>query len=204
MAWNKHGGKRGIWEKHGSGVRVFVKLIVSVDERWGIGRDNRLLFPIPDDMAFFKRATQGKVLVMGRATLDSLPRSEPLKGRINIVLSKDETLRIGGAMACSSIARLGAVLAMFDSDDVFVIGGHSVYSQLLAHCGEALVTKVRADGRADRFFPDLDSDSGWAVASRSEDRLHNGLRYSFFVYRNKNAKEMPRDAGAGVWPAARG
>jgi dihydrofolate reductase len=233
-----------------------VKLIVSVDERWGIGRDNGLLFSIPEDMAFFKAATLGKTVVMGRATLESLPRSEPLKGRRNIVLSRDETLTVEGATTCGSIGRLGALLAArggngrgggdsggvngsgggnsggvngsggvssddgngsddvfviggssrggnggnghsgggsrgSGSDDVFVIGGHSVYSQLLAYCDEALVTKVCADGRADRFFPDLDRAAGWAVAGRSEAKLHNGLRYSFFAYRNKSAKAMP-------------
>ena len=162
-----------------------MKLIVAVDERWGIGRDNKLLFSIPEDMALFKKATAEKVVVMGRSTLLSLPGSRPLKNRINVVLTKDSSLKIDGAITCNSIEQLAGALAGFSSEDIFVIGGDSVYTQLLGYCSEAYVTKVNANGHADRFFPDLDSNKDWTLTEASALKTHDDISYQFCKYKNE-------------------
>ena len=168
-----------------------MKLIVAVDERWGIGRDNGLLFAVPEDMTFFKVTTMGKVVVMGRRTLESLPNAAPLKNRINIVLTKDASKKIDGVVICNTIEQLRDAVSGYDSGDVFVIGGHSVYEQLLDYCDEAFVTKIYANGGADRFFPDLDSDENWILTETSETKTHNGLEYNFCRYRNETVLPFP-------------
>jgi dihydrofolate reductase len=121
-----------------------MNLIVAADENWGIGRDGALLARIPEDMAFFREKTLGKAVVMGRATLVSLPGRRPLEGRINIVMSRDPGFRVGGALVCSSVGDVARVAGMCAPGDVFVIGGQSVYEQLLHLCSTAYVTKFWA------------------------------------------------------------
>lgn len=168
-----------------------MKLIVAADAAWGIGRDNKLLYSIPEDMAFFKAATQGKVVVMGHSTLRSLPRSAPLPNRTNIVLSRDEGLVIEGARVCHSLAQLGGALAGYNPGEVFVIGGEAVYRLLLGYCSEALVTKIAAHTPADSFFPNLDEDARWTLRECSETKSHEGLEYRFCVYVNGMPKALP-------------
>ena len=144
-----------------------MKAILHCDRKWGIGKGNALMFRLPGDMAFFRNATRGKVVVMGSNTLLSLPGSQPLKGRTNIVLWPGE----------------------LPPDDVFVIGGAMMYRTLLPYCSSVLVTKVDADGGADTFFPDLDKEAGWSLASQSEPTEDNGLTERFCVY--KNASPLP-------------
>ena len=166
-----------------------MKLSVAVDQRWGIGRDNDLLFSIPEDMRMFRQRTGGKIVVMGRATLQSLPGGAPLKNRVNIVLSRDEGFAAEGAVICHSLAQLGEALAEAGGE-VWVIGGDSVYRQLLEYCDEAYVTKVYADGNADRFFPNIDEDESWVLKEQSEVKDHEGLRYRFCTYRNTKPKNL--------------
>ena len=129
-----------------------MKLIVAVDEKWGIGKDGDLLKSIPDDMRFFREKTRSAVLVMGYNTLLSFPGSKPLPGRLNIVLADVEGLRIPGAVVCGSMSGLFELLKNFDSDEVYVIGGGSMYRQLLPYCDTAYITKMRFAGGADTFF----------------------------------------------------
>lgn len=171
-----------------------MKLIVAVNENFGIGKGNKLLYSIPEDMAFFRETTQGKVIIMGHGTLKSFPGGVPLKNRINIVLTRSETLRINGAITCSSLAKLTAVLDMCATDDLYVIGGQSVYSLLLDYCGEALVTKIYAHADADSYFTNIDKLENWTLCEQSEMKAHEGLSYRFCRYKNNAVKALLEDS----------
>ncbi len=163
-----------------------MKLIVAVDREWGIGKDNGLLFSIPEDMKFFRQTTTGKVVVMGRKTLQSFPGGKPLKNRTNVVLTRGG--EIEGTVTVDGIDSLMRVLEGFCTDDVYVIGGASVYSLLLDYCDEALVTKVDAVGGADAFFPDLDKKDEWEIAFESDQIETNDYKIKFCTYK-KNVTE---------------
>ena len=104
-----------------------MKMIVCVAENFGIGNNNDLLFSLPPDMKFFRETTMGKVIVMGRGTLDSFPGGKPLKNRTNIVLTRDENFSREGVVAFHSKEDVLDYLKQFDTDDVFIIGGGQIY-----------------------------------------------------------------------------
>ena len=156
--------------------------IVAVDENWGIGCDNRLLFDIPEDMQYFKDYTLGKVVVMGYNTLLSLPKSNPLPNRTNIILCDDINFSRENAIVCNSIPELLEVSKNYNPDDVIIIGGAAVYKQMLPYCKTVLVTKVKASKKSDKFFPNLDLLPNWIVKSVSEEKTHGDLKFNFFVY----------------------
>lgn len=172
-----------------------MKLIVAVDERWGIGKDGDLLLSIPDDMRFFRETTRDAVLVMGYNTLISFPGSKPLPGRLNIVLNDAAGCRVSGAVVCRSLDQLFRFLNSFGSDEVYVIGGGSIYRQLLPYCDTAYITKMRFDGGADTFIPNLDQADNWTVAEESELKEYDDIRYSFVTYRNASPGPIAFAAG---------
>lgn len=172
-----------------------MKLIVAVDEKWGIGKDGDLLKSIPDDMRFFREKTRSAVLVMGYNTLLSFPGSRPLPGRLNIVLADVDGLRIPGAAVCGSMSGLFELLRTFDGDEVYVIGGGSMYRQLLPYCDTAYITKMRFEGGADTFIPDIDAIAGWEISSESELKDFEGLEYSFVEYHNSSVEPFPDGKG---------
>ena len=156
--------------------------IVCVSRSWGIGRDGALLFRISADHKRFRTLTVGKTVILGRKTLDTFPGGKPLKDRRNIVLSRRE-LDIPGAEIAHSFEEAAAL----GGDDAIVIGGASVYMALLGRCDRVCVTKVLADADADSFFPRLDDNPDWRVASESEVFEENGLKFRFVDYiRNCN------------------
>lgn len=159
--------------------------IVAVDRNWGIGRGNELLFHIPKDMEFFKSKTLGKIVVMGKNTLLSLPNSKPLAQRTNIVLSK--TLCRSDCIVCADLKELSEILKAYNSDDIFVIGGEMIYRELIPYCKKAYVTKVDALMPADKFFVNLDLCDGWELVSQSEKMNYNGVEFWFCEYHNINA-----------------
>jgi dihydrofolate reductase len=163
-----------------------MNVIVAVDNNWGIGCKNELLYEIPDDMQFFKDKTNGKIVIMGLATLRSLPNSKPLKNRTNIVLS-DEGNQVENAVVCSSVEQVLAEAKKYGSDDVFVIGGQMIYELFLPHCKRAFITKIDAEKNADKYFPNVDEINGWEIISESEIKTHGELKYKFTEYINKNA-----------------
>lgn len=155
--------------------------IVAVDKNWGIGKNNGLLFSLKKDMAFFRSTTIGKVVVVGANTFNSFP-SGPLKDRVNVVLDGSGTKR-EGTVSVASLDELLQTLKEYNSDDVFVIGGASVYKLLLPYCSVAYVTKVQATADADTFFPNLDADPDWQLARAGEDVRDNGYTINFCEYR---------------------
>ena len=99
-----------------------MNLIVAVDRNWAIGKDNKLLVSIPDDMKFFRETTTGKVVVMGRKTLESFPNSKPLPNRVNIVITRDMNYDAKGAVVVHSKEELDKELEKYNSDDIYIIG----------------------------------------------------------------------------------
>jgi dihydrofolate reductase len=164
-----------------------MKAIVAVDREWGIGKGNDLLFSIPEDMKFFRTTTTGKVIVIGRKTLESFPGGKPLKNRTNVVLTRNGSW--DGVISVNGIEALMREISGFSDDDVYVCGGASVYKELLDYCKEALVTKVDAIGGAEAFFPNLDELQNWELICESETIESNGFKISFCTYRNSCVKK---------------
>ncbi len=162
-----------------------MNLIVAVDKNWAIGNKNRLLVSIPEDMQFFRRETTGKVVVMGRKTLESFPGGQPLKNRTNIVITKDLCYNVNGAIVCHSVEEAVKVLEQYDTDDIYIIGGESIYRQFLPMCTVAHVTKINYSYEADTYFPDLDSTGEWIVTESSDERTYFDLEYEFLKYERK-------------------
>lgn len=159
-----------------------MNLIVAVDRNWAIGKDGRLLVNIPADRQLFVKETTGKVVVMGRKTLESLPGGQPLGKRENIVLSKDPGYRVKGAKVCNSVDEALELLAGMNSDDVYIIGGQSIYEQFLPYCDTAHVTFVDYTYDADTLFPNLDADPQWRLAEESDEQTYFDLCYCFRRY----------------------
>ncbi len=157
-----------------------MNIIVAVDKNYGIGRDGGLLFSIPEDMAFFRSMTRGKTVIMGRKTLESLPGGKPLRGRRNIVFSRDTAFQAKGVERVSSINELLDII--MDDRDSFVIGGEAIYGMLLPICEKAYVTMVDAEAEADRFFPRIEDMADWTLAEASEWKEHEGIRFQFREY----------------------
>jgi len=164
-----------------------VKAIVAVDLNWGIGFRGNLLQRIPEDMKFFKRMTLGKVVIMGRETFESFPGKEPLKDRVNIVLSRDKCFSSEKVTICRSLDELFRELEKYNMDDVFVIGGESVYSQLLSFCTEAYVTRIENKYIADKYFTDLDRSETWELVTTSDLQIYKDIQYKFVKYVNDKA-----------------
>lgn len=170
-----------------------MQAILNCDKNWGIGRGGSLLFRLPRDMKFFREETAGKTVVMGAGTLRSLPGARPLKNRTNIVLSSslpDSDAAEKGYILVRSLPALLEKLKEFPREEVYIIGGGSVYRALLSFCERALVTKVDADDGADVFFPNLDETPGWSIEKESEPVSDNGLMVRFTTYVNSAAKPL--------------
>lgn len=170
-----------------------MKLIVAVDQNWGIGYEGKLLEIIPADMKYFKEKTIGKVVVMGRATFESLPGGRPLQDRINIVLTKNCITNCGGIIVCSSLAALFKETKKYNSEEIFVIGGESIYEQLITYCSEAYVTKIDKSYIANKYFPDLDALPGWKLVEEGSLHSYRDIDYRFMVYKNKARKSWPTE-----------
>ena len=162
-----------------------MNLIAAVDKNWAIGKDNKLLVSIPADMKMFRQETTGKVVVMGRKTLESFPGGQPLKKRTNIVLTRDKNYKVKDAIVVHSIEEVLEELKKYDSEDVYVIGGDSIYSQMLPYCDTAHVTKIDFAYEADSWFPNLDEDPEWKIAEESEEQTYFDLEYTFVKYVRK-------------------
>jgi dihydrofolate reductase len=168
-----------------------MNMIVAVDKNWAIGYQNKLLTSIPEDMKFFRQTTTGKVIVMGRKTLESFPNGLPLKNRTNIVITSDHTYQARGAIIVHSIEEALEELKKYHSDDIYVIGGESIYRQMLPYCDIAHVTSIDYAYQADTWFPNLDEDKDWVVVADSEEKTYFDLEYVFKMYvRRSKLKEI--------------
>ena len=159
-----------------------MNLIAAVDKNWAIGRKGRLLVSIPNDHKFFREETMGKVVVFGRKTLETFPQGMPLQGRTNIVLSRDAAFRVKGAVTVHSLEELRQVLEPYPTQDVYCIGGESIYRQLLPWCDTAHITMIEQGYEADAYFPNLDREPGWKITADSDEQTYFDIAYTFFKY----------------------
>lgn len=132
-----------------------MKAIVAVDRLWGIGKDGKLLFRIKEDMEFFKKMTTGKVVVMGKKTFDSLPNGEPLKDRINLVITSNKSYKSHDNVIFGNIDEINEEIKKYNTDDVFIIGGESIYKQFIHECDTVYVTHNYSVYDADTYMPNL-------------------------------------------------
>ena len=161
-----------------------MKAILSADRNWGIGYQNKLLVSIPSDMRFFREMTEGKVIVMGRKTLESFPNGLPLKKRVNVVLTHDRSYQVKDAVIVHDKNELMEELKKYQ-EDIFVVGGGSVYELLLPYCDTAYVTRIDMEYQADTFFLDLDQDPEWELTEESDEQTCFDIEFTFTVYRRK-------------------
>ncbi|MEF9939992.1 MAG: dihydrofolate reductase [Clostridium sp.] len=164
-----------------------MQLIALVDKNWAIGKKGQQLVTIPADQKIFRQETQGKVVVMGRKTLLALPGERPLDDRINIVLTKDETFRIRGAEICHSMEETLRKLEEYKEqrslhdEDIYIIGGQSIYEQFLPYCDVAHITYVDYEYEADTYMVNLEK-MGWKLEESSEEQTYFNLCYEFRKY----------------------
>ena len=159
-----------------------MKLRAAVDKNWAIGYKTQLLVSIPSDMKQFRQKTTGHIVVMGRKTLESFPGGLPLKNRRNIVLTSNRNYQVKDAVIVHSEEELKEELKKYDTDEIFVIGGESIYRMLEPLCDEAFITKIDHSYQADAHFPNLDSDPSWVLKEESEENTCFDLEYVFTRY----------------------
>ena len=159
-----------------------MNLIAAVDENWAIGNKNQLLVSIPADMKFFSETTVNKVVVLGRKTLESFPGGQPLKKRTNIVLTRDKNYKVKDAIVVNSIEDLLKELKKYDEEDIYVIGGDSIYKQMLPYCKLAHITRIHHAYEADTYFPNLDKMDDWEITGISDEQTYFDLEYEFVRY----------------------
>ena len=161
--------------------------ILNCDKKYGIGKKNGLLFNLPLDMKYFRETTKGHVVAMGENTLLSFPGSKPLKNRTNIVLSKDKDHEYEGVINVHDFNEFIKMIQKYGKDeDVFIIGGASIYRQTLPYVDMVYLTKVDADGEAEVFFVNLDEDKDFKCIEEGEPLDDNGYLIRFTKYQNLN------------------
>lgn len=165
-------------------------LIVAVDSNWAIGNKGNLLVSIPEDHKFFRTVTMGNVVVLGRKTLAGFPNGLPLKGRDNIILSKDPDYKVKDAMVAHSKEKLFELLRGYKDREIFVIGGGMIYNMLLPYCRYAHVTKIEYKYEADTYFPNLDRLDNWKLIADSEEHTYFDLEFYYYKYENTEVKEF--------------
>ncbi len=165
-----------------------MNFIVAVDENYAIGKNGDLIYSLPSDLAYFKKITMGKVVVMGEKTYMSLPR-RPLPNRTNIVMTLSDN-EFAGATTVRSVEELKKELEKYDTNDVFVIGGASIYNLLMDYCDQAYITKIRAHEPADTYINNIEKTGKWKLSSESEIMSENGLDFSFCVFENQDVREL--------------
>lgn len=158
-------------------------IIVAVYEDWGIGCCGTQPIAISADRVFFRETTRGAAVIAGRKTVQDFPGGKPLPGRKNILLSRQE-IDAPGFTVCHSPEE--AVAETKDARRVFVIGGGSIYKQMLPLCEKAYVTKVYTCPQSDTYFPNLDTDPAWKLMEVLQSGEENGIKYEMCLYA-KNA-----------------
>ena len=162
-----------------------MNMIAAVDSNWAIGNKNKLLVSIPADMKMFRQETTGKVVVMGRKTLESFPNQKPLPNRTNIVLTQNKSYKVDGAIIVYSIEELLEELKKYDTNDLYIIGGETIYRQMLPYADVCHMTKIDMSYEADAYFPNLDENPEWEMTGVSDEQTYYDLVYEFCRYERK-------------------
>ena len=159
-----------------------MELIVAVYDDWGIGKDGTQPIALSSDRKFFRETTRGAMVIAGRRTIEDFPGKKPLPGRVNVALSRQNT-EIPGFTLCHSPEE--ALELAKTEERTFVIGGGSVYRQMLPWCDKAYVTRVHTTPESDTFFPNLDEDPQWELAQTLQSGEENGIAYEMLLYQRR-------------------
>lgn len=162
-------------------------MIACVDQQWGIGKDGRQLVTIPEDMQMFRRATMGRIVVMGRKTFQTFGAMRPLEGRLNVILSQNPSFNPKDAYVVSDLEEALDIIDRLKKEndlgdeDVVIIGGGEIYRQFLPYCDQALITRVEYTYDADTFMVDLEKE-GWTLDNESDEQTAFDLIYHYRLY----------------------
>lgn len=156
--------------------------MVIVDENWGIGRNNELLVHLPGDLKHYKKTTLGKVIVIGRKTLESFPQGKPLPGRTNIVITGNPEYKNDACIVCCGKEKLMEELDRYNSEDIFISGGETIYNLFVEECDTVYLTKIYDVFEADKHFKNMDEDDRYSITWKSDIYEENGVKYQFFKY----------------------
>ena len=159
-----------------------MELIVAVYDDWGIGKDGTQPVALSADRKFFRETTKGAMVIVGRKTLADFPGGKPLPNRVNVVLTRQD-VQIEGVEICHSTEEAAALAK--NAEKAMVIGGGSVYKQMLPYCDGAYITKVHATPVSDTFFPNLDEEPGWERKNVLQSGEENGIQYDICYYKRK-------------------
>ena len=159
-----------------------MNIIVALENNWEIAKKNQLLVRKPNDHKHFREETTGKVVVLGRKTLETFPQGQPLKNRTNIILSRDKEYKVKDAIVVHSMEELLKELKSYCDEEIYVIGGDSVYKQMLPYCNVAHVKKIDHEYEADTYFPALDEDKEWEITEESDEQTYFDIAYQFIKY----------------------
>lgn len=159
-----------------------MNMIAAVDKNWAIGYQGRLLVRIPLDQQFFREMTTGKVVVMGRKTLATFPNGLPLANRTNVILSANKAFNVKGAVCVGSVEEALTYLKQYRSEDIYVIGGESIYRQFLPYCDTVHLTRIDYEYDADAYFPKLDELPEWQMTADSDEQTYFDVEYYFQKY----------------------
>lgn len=166
-----------------------MKLIATVDNHWAIGHRGGRLVRIPTDERFFRFETMYKTVVMGRCTLEDFPAGQPPRDRNNIILTKKKDLKLSDVTVAHSFDEAMEAISAYPTDQVYVIGGASVFEQFLPYCDEAFITKIDYDYDADKYLPNLDKDPDWELVDVSDEQTYYDLIYERRRYVRKKASD---------------
>ncbi len=156
-----------------------MELIVAVYDDWGIGRDGTQPVALSADRKFFRETTRGAMVIVGRRTIEDFPGQKPLPGRVNVALTR-QNREIPGFTVCTSPEE--AVALAESAPRAMVIGGGSIYRQMLPYCDTAYVTKVHCTPESDTFFSNLEEDPRWRLAEVLQKGEENGVAYEMCLY----------------------
>ena len=157
-------------------------LIVAVYDDWGIGKDGTQPIALSTDRKFFRETTRGAMVIVGRRTIDDFPGKKPLPGRVNVALTRSDA-EIPGFTVVHSPEE--AMELAKTAEQAFVIGGGTIYRQMLPCCDRAYVTKVHMAPESDTFFPNMDADEAWELAEVLQSGEENGISYEMCLYTRK-------------------
>ena len=159
-----------------------MELIVAVYDDWGIGRDGTQPIALSADRKFFREMTKGAMVIAGRRTIGDFPGQKPLPGRVNVALTRSD-MEIPGFTVCHSAEEAAELAAA--AQRAMVIGGGSIYKQMLPYCDTAYITKVHVAPESDTWFPNLDELEDWYVAESMLSGEENGIGYEMLLYKRK-------------------
>ena len=157
-------------------------LIVAVYDDWGIGKDGTQPIALSTDRKFFREMTRGAMVIVGRRTIEDFPGKKPLPGRVNVALTRSN-VEIPGFTVCHSPEE-AAELAK-TAEKAMVIGGGSIYRQMLPFCDRAIITKVHVTPESDTYFPNLDEAPDWELAEILQSGVEDGIAYEMCIYTKK-------------------